>query len=44
MLTRYRWAGLGILLCLSTLTAREPFFTLAKTSENEVHITIIYDN
>jgi 7,8-dihydropterin-6-yl-methyl-4-(beta-D-ribofuranosyl)aminobenzene 5'-phosphate synthase len=44
MLTRYRWAGLSILLCLSTLTAREPFFTQAKASENEVHITIIYDN
>ena len=44
MPTIYRWAGLGILLCLSTVTARESAFTLNSASENEVHITIIYDN
>jgi len=44
MKTNYRWAGLGILLCLSTVTARESAFFHNSTSENEVHITIIYDN
>ena len=44
MPTNYRWAGLGILLCLSTLSAREPVFPLCSTPENELHITIIYDN
>ena len=44
MLTNYRWAGLGILLCLSTVTARESDFSRNNASENEVHITIIYDN
>ena len=44
MKTNYRWAGLGILLCLTTVSAREPVFSLCSTPENEVHITIIYDN
>ncbi len=44
MKTSYRWAGLGILLCLATVTAREPAFKQKSIPENEVHITIIYDN
>ena len=44
MKTNYRWAGLGILLCLSTVTARESAPFPNNASEDEVHITIIYDN
>jgi len=40
----YCLAGLGILLCLSTLTARDPSFTETGSSENGVQVTIIYDN
>ncbi|MEN8230524.1 MAG: hypothetical protein ABFS38_20355, partial [Bacteroidota bacterium] len=40
----YRLTGLGILLCLSTLTAREPSFSGSGSPENAVHVTIIYDN
>lgn len=38
------WTLPGLLLCLSTLTAREPAGQQAVSSENAVTVTIIYDN
>lgn len=39
-----RLTSLGILLCLSTLTAREPSITGSASPDQAVHVTIIYDN
>lgn len=39
-----RLTSLGIILCLSTLTAREPSFSVNGPQDQAVHVTIIYDN
>lgn len=39
-----RLAGLSLLLCLSTITAREPVTDQYSSSDNAVTVTIIYDN
>ena len=44
MNSMYRLTGLGILLSLSTLTAREPDSIEPESQKNAVHVTIIYDN
>jgi len=44
MQTFIRLTSLGILLSLSTLTAREPVTLGTGSPENAVHVTIIYDN
>jgi len=44
MQTTFRLTSLGILLCLSTLTAREPSFSGIASPNDAVHVTIIYDN
>jgi 7,8-dihydropterin-6-yl-methyl-4-(beta-D-ribofuranosyl)aminobenzene 5'-phosphate synthase len=44
MQTIYRLTCLGLLLSLSTLTAREPSIPANDSPENAVHVTIIYDN
>jgi len=44
MQTLFRLTGLGLLLSLSTLTARNPLPQEIGSPENAVHVTIIYDN
>jgi 7,8-dihydropterin-6-yl-methyl-4-(beta-D-ribofuranosyl)aminobenzene 5'-phosphate synthase len=39
-----RLTGLGLLLCLSTITAMEPVCTSTKAPGHALHVTIIYDN
>jgi 7,8-dihydropterin-6-yl-methyl-4-(beta-D-ribofuranosyl)aminobenzene 5'-phosphate synthase len=39
-----RLTALGLLLCLSTISAREPGDFITGSPDNAVHVTIIYDN
>ena len=44
MTSIFRLTGLGLLLCLSTITAGEPVAFSMDSPENAVRVTIIYDN